>query len=178
MQRHFYIFYIYTLIKKARSAIYGIVLLDCTQATSHQITQMRETDFSCGVGLQHPHKPSAQLAAFLKSHFGLGEDSELHSSITSRHSAAGTTSVEDVVVYWLQGQLCAGQVWAHVAVNGTPLALVQELRLLEEDAEAGTAHWSVTDDYAFIDTAEIVDSCIWCECDQGVVRTIVPRDAF
>ena len=128
--------------------------------------------------MQAPHGPSKVLSAFLTSHFGLDDTARVATSVVSRHSACGTSSVNDIVLYEepAAAGLCAGHVWAHVEVNDRTLTLLQQLRLLEEDTAEGTALWRTLDEYTFIDTKQIVDAVIWSEHDAGVIRTIVPRD--
>ena len=100
----------------------------------------------------------------------------VYASVTSQHSAAGSTSVQDTVLYREPDGLKAGQVWAHVAVRGVPLTLVQQLRMLEEDVVEGTAVWSIEDAYEFVETRKILDAVTWCRLGDDVIRTIVPRD--
>ena len=66
--------------------------------------------------------------------------------------------------------------WAHVKVRDCSLTLVQQLRLLEEDASSGTRNWQVLQEFEFIETSAIRDVTIWCELESGVIRTLVPRD--
>ena len=106
----------------------------------------------------------------------MGSDDVVHSSVTSRHSAAGCTSVQDTVLYREPDGLKAGQVWAHVAVRGTALTLVQQLRLLEHDRSEGTAVWSIEDAYEFVETRAILDAVIWLRVGDDMIRTLMPRD--
>ena len=146
------------------------------QATCHQIALIRAAPVACSVGLERPAAPSRKLAAFLKEHFALGNDDVVLSSVTSRHSAAGCTSVQDTVLYRKPDGLKAGQVWAHVAVRGTALTLVQQLRLLEHDRSEGTAVWIIEDAYEFVETRTILDAVIWLRVGDDMIRTLMPRD--
>ena len=139
---------------------------------------MRDADFSYAIGLQKPGKPSKTLLKFVKDQFGMTNDDEVTTSKCSRHSAAGTTATEDIVILQQPGGLSAGQVWAHVAVNGAPWTLLQNLRLLEEDRSEGTAIWEPLDQYEFIETAKISDAIVSCDLGNSNIRSNVPRDAY
>ena len=106
----------------------------------------------------------------------MGDDDVVLSSVTSRHSAAGCTSVQDTVLYREPDGLKAGRVWAHVSVKNVALTLVQQLRMLEEDGAEGTAVWSIEDAYEFVETRAILDAVIWLRVGDDMIRTLMPRD--
>ena len=132
---------------------------------------------SFSVGLEHAVAPSRSLAKFLREHFALERDDVILCSVSSRHSAAASTSIQDVVLFRGADGVHAGHVWAHVVVKGVTLTLVQTLLPIEQDLAEGTACWRIDDDYEFIETRTIMDAVTWCSLGGDVIRTIVPRDS-
>ena len=108
----------------------------------------------------------------------MDDDEEILASVVSRHSSAGTSSVDDVVVCSELDEMKAGRVWAHIHIKGKPMALVQQLALRDVDEATGVAHWRVKDDFEFIEVLQIKDAVIWSDTGSGVIRTLIPRDLY
>ena len=83
-----------------------------------------------------------------------------------------------MIAFECDGTLDVGQVWAHCEVEGVCFALIQQLELLSSDGKAGTANWRITEDYDMFGCEMMRDVLIWNEYEDGVIRTILPRDLF
>ena len=139
---------------------------------------MRQAFTGLSIGLVKPHKAVKALREFVLKVLDLDPTHEVYTAHASKHSKQGSSARGDVIAFECGGALNAGQVWAHCEVEGICCALVQQLELLSSDDKAGTANWRVTEDYDMIGREMIRDVLIWNEYEDGVIRTILPRDLF
>jgi hypothetical protein len=156
------------------------LIVSSRKVTCHQIAEVNGNAFSNGIGLVDPRAPSEALNAFVCNAFAFTADNAvtIKSGLTSKHSPAGFTSVDDIVVFRDEGNLCAGIVYAHLELNGVPISCLIQLELLRHDRKQGTAIWRKRDAADFVETRQIVDACIWETYGADEVRLIIPRDAL
>ena len=149
-----------------------------SEVTCHHVAALRQAFTGLTIGLVKPHKASKALREFVLNILDLGRDVEVYTAHTSKHSKYGSSARGDVIAFECDGALHAGQVWAHCECEGICFTLIQQLKLLSSDDKAGTANWRVTEDYDLIGREMIRDVLTWNEYDDGVIRTILPRDLF
>lgn len=145
------------------------------EVTCHHLARLRSIDtFDVEVGLVGGRPASAKAAATMRDIFGTGHNVEL--SHTSRHSKWETSSRKDAVILRIDGNdLSAGEVWAHVAIDGVPMSIICTWTLRTVDYAIGIAEWSLADRAQVFRTEDIWCTCIWTQVREGVVRTLLPR---
>ena len=149
-----------------------------SEVTCHHVAALRDAFSGLTVGLVKPTKASKALREFVLRVLDLDPHHDVYTSLTSKHSKYGSTARNDVIAFECDGALHVGQVWAHCEVQGVCFALIQQLELVSSDDKAGTAIWRVTDAYDLIGREMIRDALIWNDYEDGVIRTILPRDLF
>jgi hypothetical protein len=70
----------------------------------------------------------------------------------------------------------AGQVVAHVSIDGEFLSLINQYELVDLNREIGLATWKIQSENIMIPTDQIVDPACWCKYSDDSIRTILPRE--
>ena len=68
--------------------------------------------------------------------------------------------------------IVAGQVWAHISVNGTPITIISLWTLAAD--HVCYMDWNRNDNPVYIETENIIDAAIWTMQTANIVRTVVP----
>ena len=80
------------------------------EVTCHHLSSLRDSFFGCHLGLVRPHKAPHALWKFVPEVLGLDESHEIMSSMVSKLSMMGASSVNDFVAFEDQGVMLVGQV--------------------------------------------------------------------
>jgi hypothetical protein len=139
---------------------------------------MSSANYGLRIGLDNPHTANASLKQYVVDALDLsGLGVKIQMGSVSNHSHIASSQKGDVVLYRDVGVgLCAGQVLMHIEINEVPLTLLQHLDMQSNDRKRGIAIWKILDTRCIVETETIVDPMIWNRYDDGVIRTILPRD--
>ena len=144
--------------------------------TCSHLAKLKDPDvFNHDVGLVGGGRAPAQVMAAMAELFGA--DCSVHWSLTSRHSKWEVSSKHDVVLVQHSNgsDFIAGEVKAHMAVDGFPVTLLSAWKLQSLGAESRYALWDTRlPTLGLIHTRTILSTCIWKAVSSGLVRTLLP----
>ena len=141
------------------------------------LAQMADDEtFNFTIGLVRPRAAPRVLRDFLTRSVGASDADELEirTAHESRFSPLATCTKNDVVLVRSGSSFVAGQVWAHAEIDGVCVTLVSLWELLHVNADRGDAEWRLQDNPLMIDTTDIIDTVIWMQLGDNVVRTLLP----
>jgi hypothetical protein len=129
--------------------------------------------FNFDIGLIEPHRAPRKLAELLMDAFNVDYDA-ITTATKSRFSKFGACSKKDIVLFSQGASYVAGEVWAHVSIEGVAISIVSEWALLEHSGNTMTATWKVQQLPMYIATDDILAPCAWTLLRENVVRTFLP----
>ena len=151
------------------------------EVTCQQLAALDDTavcDFS--VGLIQPRPATKKLKNFVIDALDLHVVRNLltiNMALHARFSQAGVCSARDVVLVRddRDGAVkAAGQIWAHLSVEGECISIVTMWDLIDFDRRQGSASWRLQHVPELIKLSSIIEVVVWAESD-GVIRTLIPR---
>ena len=150
-----------------------------SEAVCHQLMRIdNDSTFNYAIGLLNPHRAAPKLKQFclealdLQEHAGI----EVMSSSYSKHNPLAYSLKHDVVLLKDGSEFFAGQVVAHVSIDGEFLSLINQYELVDLNREIGLATWKIQSENIMIPTDQIVDPVCWCKYSDDSIRTILPRE--
>ena len=141
-----------------------------SEMVCHHVSVM-STGLEFGPRLIAPRSPTQRMLSALAVDFGPART--YMTSATARFNAFGQCHSKDVVFVKDGDSYIAGEVWHHVSVDDTLIAVLSLWEHIDTQ-EALYADWRMKSVPCYVDMDDIIDVAIWTEVRSGVARTLLP----